>query len=368
METTIAAAMRATVVGIIWSIVSSMTPAKASAAGPLEIYFIDVEGGQSTLIVTPEKHSLLIDTGWASDGKGFRPGDPDKARDANRIVSATRDAGLSRIDYLLITHFHTDHVGGVSELAQLLPIGTFIYHGAPHPHAAATDSYTRDAFVSYSRLRSKSKQHIEPRPGDRLPLNDVEVTVVSSAGATLSEALPGAGAANAACPEYALPPADPDENPRSTGVLVRFGQFRFLDVGDLTGEPLFNLVCPNNMVGKLDVYLVAHHGGADAAGPATFAALQPRVVVINNALNKGGQRALFESLHRAHGIESVWQLHTSSDAGDINFPPEYIANVDDSGAHWIKLVAREDGSFRVFNDRTRHWQKYQVRGQLRKAS
>jgi beta-lactamase superfamily II metal-dependent hydrolase len=313
--------------------------------------------------VTPEKHSLLIDTGWAGDGKGFGPGDPHKARDANRIVAAARDAGISRIDYLLITHFHTDHDGGVSELAQLMPIRAFVDHGAPHPHAAATDSETRDAFALYSGLRSKAERHIEPRPGDQLPLNDVEVKVVSSAGATLAKALPGAGAGveNAACPEHARPPIDPDENPRSTGVLVRFGEFRFLDVGDLSGEPLFNLVCPRNMVGKIDAYLVAHHGGADAAEPATFAALRPRVVMINNGLRKGGQRALFEALHRAQGIEGVWQLHTSADAGDINFPAEYIANVDDSDAHWIELVAREDGSFRVFNGRTKQWTQYQAK-------
>jgi len=357
MEKALVTAVRGTIIGIVWSIISSM-PANGAAPATLEIYFIDVEGGQSTLVVTPEKHSLLIDAGWAGDGKGFSPGDPRNARDANRIVAAARDAGVSHIDYLLITHFHTDHVGGVSELAQLMPIRAFIDHGAPHPHAAATDAETRDAFALYSGLRSKAGQHIEPRPGDRLPLQDIEVTVVSSAGATLASPLPSAGAANAACPEHARPPIDPDENPRSTGVLVRFGRFRFLDVGDLSGEPLFNLVCPQNRIGKIDAYLVAHHGGADAAEPATFAALQPRVVMINNAPGKGGQRALFEALRHARGIESVWQLHTSSDAGDSNFPAEYIANVDDSGAYWIKLVARENGSFSVCNGRTKQSQQY----------
>jgi hypothetical protein len=158
-----------------------------------------------------------------------------------------------------------------------------------------------------------------------------------------------------------MPPADPDENPRSTGILVQFGRFRFLDVGDLSGEPLFNLVCPKNLVGRVDAYLTAHHGGADAAEPATFAAFRPRVVMMNNALRKGGQRAMFEALHHASGIESVWQLHTSADAGDLNFPAEYIANVDDSTASWIKLVASQDGSFRVFNGRSHQWKQYPVR-------
>jgi competence protein ComEC len=335
--------------------------AKAAAPRTLEIYFIDVEGGQSTLLVTPEKHSLLIDTGWAGDSNGAKPGDPHKARDANRVVAAARDAGISQIDYVLITHFHTDHVGGVSELAQLMPIQGFVDHGAPHPHASATSSDTREAFVLYSVVRSKAARHIEPRPGDRLPLSDIEVTVVSSAGATLAQPLPGAGEANPTCPKHALPPVDPDENPRSTGVLVRYGKFRFLDVGDLSGEPLFNLVCPQNKVGQVDAYLVAHHGGPDAAEPATFAALHPRVVMINNAFKKGGHHELFDALHHASGIENVWQLHTSADAGELNFPPEDIANVDETGAHWIKLVASEDGSFRVLNDRTKHWTPYSAK-------
>lgn len=360
METLIATALRATLVGLICSTLS-LTPAQAAASGSLEIYFIDVEGGQSTLVVTPEKHSLLIDTGWASDGKEFHPGDPHEARDANRILAAARDAGISQIDYLLITHFHVDHVGGVSELAQLIPIRAFVDHGAPHPHAAATSSETRDAFAVYSELRSKATRHIEPRPGDRLPLTDVQVTVVSSAGATLTSALSGGGETNAACPEHALPANDPDENPRSTGILLQYGRFRFLDVGDLSGAPLFNLVCPTNKVGQVDAYLVAHHGGADSAEPATFAALRPRVVIMNNALRKGGQHAVFEALHRARAIGDVWQLHTSADAGDLNFPPDYIANVDDSAAHWIKLVASKNGSFRVLNGRTQRWKDYQAR-------
>jgi competence protein ComEC len=127
--------LRAALIGLL-SVATSRIPATAATSANLQIYFIDVEGGQSALVVTPAQHSLLIDAGWASDGKGFNPGDPRKARDANRILAAARDAGVSAIDYLLITHFHTDHFGGVSELAQRIPIRGFIDHGAPHPHAA----------------------------------------------------------------------------------------------------------------------------------------------------------------------------------------------------------------------------------------
>src|SRR5262249_8500457 len=152
--------------------------------------------------------------------------------DANRIVAAARDAGITQIDYLLITHFHTDHDGGVTELSQLMPIRTFVDHGVPNPEALKTSAETQVAFEAYSAARSRG-QHLQPRPGDHLPLEDIEAIVVSSAAATLAGALPKAGATNAACPGRATPPRDPFENPRSTGIVVRYGQFRFLDVGDL---------------------------------------------------------------------------------------------------------------------------------------
>jgi hypothetical protein len=163
---------------------------------------------------------------------------------------------------------------------------------------------------------------------------------------------------NAACPAQAVSPRDPYENPRSTGIVVRYGAFRFLDVGDLTGQPLFNLVCPKNLIGPVDVYLVAHHGGPDADVPDTFAALRPRIAVMNNGLSKGGARVTYEALHHVAGLEDVWQLHASTEAAGANFPSRYIANLDESTAYWIELVASEDGSFRVLNQRTGEWKTY----------
>jgi len=335
--------------------VAAATPAQ------LSIYFIDVEGGQSTLIVTPGRHSLLIDTGWAGDGSGFHPGDPRAARDANRIVAAARDAGVSRIDYLLITHFHPDHDGGVSELAQLMPIGVFIDHGAPDPAAGSNVPETAAAFAAYERVRATGTAHLMPRPGARLPIAGIEATVVSSAGATLAQPLAGAGRTNASCPAQPPAPRDPYENPRSTGVLVRYGAFRFLDVGDLSGAPLYALVCPRDLIGAVDVYLVAHHGGPDVADPATFAAFKPRVAVMNNGVSKGGARVTYEALHQVPGLQDVWQLQRSAAAGDANFPDAYVANLDASRAYWIKLTARRDGSFRMWNPRTGAWHDYGAR-------
>ncbi len=323
----------------------------APAAKPLDIYFIDVEGGQSTLIVTPAGESLLVDAGFAGAGT-FRSesGDPLRSRDARRIVAAAREAGVTRIDYLLITHFHADHDGGVAELAQQLPIRTFIDHGSVPAEAEQNVAGTLAAFNAYAAVRAKGR-HLEPAPGDPLPLKQVNAAVVSAAGSTLSKPLRGAGARNAACGSSALPAQEPNENPRSTGFLLQFGTFRFLDVGDLTGPPLFALACPNDLIGPVDVYLVAHHGGVDAADLATFAAFKPRTAVINNGATKGGAPEIFSAL-RAAGVEDVWQLHRSQNRGAQNFGDDRIANLDETTAHWIKVSANADGSFRVTNGRT----------------
>src|SRR5882757_6936329 len=335
------------------------TLAHPAAAKTLDIYFIDVEGGQSTLLVTPQE-SLLIDTGWAGNGTaGAKPGNPTQSRDAQRIVAAARDAGITQIDYVLITHFHPDHDGGVVELSQLIPIRHFIDHGTL-PAEAQKDASYQDSFLAYLAVRNKVP-HIEPRPGDRLPLMGIDAIVVSSAAFTITKPVAGAGDVNAACTRSAPPPGDPYENPRSTGILVRYGKFRFLDVGDLTGQPLFDLACPKSLIGPVDVYLVAHHGGPDVAAPALFAAFKPRVAIMNNGLKKGGAKTTYEMMHRVPGLEDVWQLHRSEAAGEKNFTSDHIANLDESSAHWIKLSVSEDGAFRVTNPRTGDCKNYPAR-------
>ena len=338
--------------------VLSVDVAAAAPARTLDIYFIDVEGGQSTLLVSPGGESLLIDSGWSGDGQSG-PGDPAKARDANRILAAAHEAGISAIDYLLITHFHGDHFGGVLELAQLMPIRHFVDHGSPTADLLADPDY-RPFFDDFVKLRNRSP-HLEPKPGDRLPLKTLNAIVVSSAGNILMKPRPGAGKINSACGPKALPPGDPMENPRSTGVVVEFGHFRFLDVGDLSGQPQYNLACPKGLIGPVDVYLVAHHGDEDNADPAIYAAIEPRVAVENNGLKKGGSRETYELLHHVAGLQDVWQLHRSQKAGDANFAAERIANPDESTAYWIKLSANEDGSFRVSNGRTGEWKSYPSR-------
>jgi len=317
----------------------------ATADGTLDFYFIDVEGGQSTLIVTPSKQSLLVDTGYAGFGD----------RDANRIMAAARAAGVTQIDYLLTTHFHSDHDGGVAALARQIPILTFVDHGDLERTAAAEaqpnwPKYLED-YDAYTAVRMKGR-HVQPQPGDRLPLAGLTVTVLSSAAKTITRPLAGAGKANSACGPAAPPPADPLENPRSTGFFLQFGAFRFIDLGDLTGVPLFALLCPNNLIGHVDLYLVPHHGGADASYPATFAAVTPRVAIVNNGATKGGSADVFVNLRRAPDLEGAWQLHTSKLVGVTNLRDDQTANLDETTGYWIKASARDDGSFSVTNGRT----------------
>jgi len=316
-----------------------------AAPQSLDIYFIDVEGGQSTLLVTPQRQTFLIDTGFAGH--------------AQRIVAAARDAGVGKIDYLMITHFHADHDGSVAELSKLLSIQHFIDHASLLPEAQK-DTGTREAFERYVAVRN-GHPHIVPKPGDRIPLAGVDVEVVSSAASVLGQPLRGTGKTNAQCGAAAVPPRDTLENPRSTGVVVTWGKFRFLDVGDLSGQPLFDLACPKSLIGPVDVYLVAHHGGPDVADPALFAAFSPRVAIMNNGLTKGGAKTTYESLHHVSGLADVWQVHKSQAAGEQNFADDYIANLDESTSHWIELSAHADGSFQVVNGRTGQIKAYPAR-------
>jgi beta-lactamase superfamily II metal-dependent hydrolase len=334
--------------------------ASGIAAKTLDIYFIDVEGGQATLIVTPAGESLLIDTGFPGSGGTFQslPGDPKNARDPQRIVAAAKDAGIARIDNLLVTHFHADHVGGVVELSQLLPIRTFIDYGSVLP-ASENVAGTLAAFDRYAAVRANGR-HIEAKPGARLPLKGVEAIVLSAGGSTIAKPLAGAGGRNAGCASPAPETGEKIENPRSTGIRLRYGRFRFLDLGDLVGPPLRALVCPDDRVGPVQVYLVTHHGGPDAADPATLAAFTPRVAVLNNGAVKGGAAATLASLHSAPGVD-VWQLHKTTNAGAENVADDRIANLDDRTAHWIKLSANGDGSFRVTNGRTGAGTSYRPR-------
>src|SRR5947209_13835586 len=203
-----------------------VAPADAAPenAKKLQIFFVDVEGGQATLFVTPEGKSLLIDTGWpGNDG-----------RDADRIVSAAKMAGIAMIDFVLITHYHDDHVGGAPQLAAKIPVGTFIDHGE---NRETSDASASRVFAAYQELLSSGKyKHIVAKPGEVLPITGMQVRVVTADGQSIERPLPGGGKENPACTNAEKPPVDTTENPRSLGTLITFGKLRILDLGGLTED------------------------------------------------------------------------------------------------------------------------------------
>ena len=317
----------------------------APAEKALRIYFVDVEGGQATLFVTPEGASLLIDTGW--------PGN--NGRDADRIVAAAKDAGISKIDYVLITHYHDDHVGGAPQLAAKIPIGTFIDHGENRE----TDGNARTLYGAYKALLDSGKyKHIVAKPGDKLPVKGMDVEVITADGTVLDKALPGGGQANSACKDF-NPPADDTENPRSLGTLITFGKLRILDLGDLTADKEKELMCPVNRIGHVDVYVASHHGLFQSNSAALVHAVAPRVVIVDNGEKKGGSPSALDIIRSSPGIEATWQLHYSAEAGTSNAPPERLANLQgpDAGNH-LELAAQRDGSFKISNSRTKENKDY----------
>ena len=317
----------------------------AQAEKALDIRFIDVEGGQATLMVSPSGESLLVDTGYP----GFN------GRDADRIAAAVKQAGLSRIDYLVITHYHGDHVGGVPALAARLPVRRFVDHGP----TTETGDQPAALYNAYTAVRDKG-EHVVAKPGESVKVGDLDVRVVSSGGTLITSAVNGGGAANPACAAYTPKAADPTENARSVGMLVSYGQFRMLDLGDLTWNKEHDLVCPNNLLGTVDVYLTTHHGLDQSGLPALVHAVHPRVAIMNNGARKGGSAEAWSTVRSSPGLEDLWQLHyaTGSDRAH-NAAEPLIANLDDSTASEITISAERSGSFVVTNTRNSQQKRYQ---------
>jgi beta-lactamase superfamily II metal-dependent hydrolase len=329
---------------LVLALAALSPPMGAQSAKPLDIHFIDVEGGQATLFVLPSGESMLVDTGF--------PGL--NGRDADRIAAAAKRAGLSRIDTLVVTHYHADHVGGVPALASRMPIGTFVDHG---PTVESGDQPAA-LYNTYVDARAKGR-HVLARPGDVLRVGDLEVTVVSAAGDLITKPLAGAGEANALCTDYRPKDPDPTENARSVGMLLTYGRFRMLDLGDLTWNKEHDLAGPNNLIGKVDVYLTTHHGLNQSGLPALVYAVHPRVAMMNNGARKGGSVDALRSLRAAPGLEDLWQLHYSLDGGAaLNAPEPLLANVDETTAHELTIAAQRDGSFVVTNGRNGHSKRY----------
>jgi len=320
--------------------------ALACAAQQLRVYAIDVEGGKATLYVSPSGQSMLLDTGY----EGFQN------RDADRIVAAAKDAGVAQIDYLVITHYHADHVGGVPQLAARIPIRNFVDHGKNHE----TVKDVRQVVKNYQATRAKGR-HIVVKPGDHIPVSGLDVQVVAAAGKTIHKPLPGAGMPNPLCAAYRPMEPEGGENPRSIGIVLAYGKFRLVDLGDLYWNQEHELVCPDNLLGKADVYMTSHHGKLAAGAPSLVQALAPRAAIMNNGPKTGGAPVSWQTIHESPGTPDIWQLHyaLANDAAH-NSPDEFVANrSEDCTGNWIRLTARPDGTFTIQNGRTRAEKAYQ---------
>jgi len=313
---------------------------------PLQVYAVDVEGGQSTLIVSPSGQSLLIDTGW--------PGN--KGRDADRIVAAAKSAGLKQIDYVLITHFHRDHVGGVPQLAERFKIGTFVDHG----RNLEDSNDPKQDYAAYEKVLTGHK-HLVVKPGDYVPIRGIDVVVLTAAGEHIQNALPGAGNPNPACADEPKPKPDDTENARSLGTLITYGKFRMLDLGDLTKDKELELMCPNNLIGTVDLLIVSHHGWSQSDSNAFVSAIHPQAAIMNNGARKGGSPDVWTIVNNVVGPQRFWQLHYSVEGGaEHNVAEKFIANPNekkDEGKD-IQVRAFRDGKFQIRNSRNNNRVNY----------
>ena len=330
---------------VAWVSPQAQNTASAAKTGDLEIYFVDVEGGQSTLFVAPDGESLLIDTGSADPRNANAP------RDAGRIAALCKLAGVKKIDNLVITHYHSDHVGGLPQLVAMVPVGRFIDHGINREDEASTVA----GWNAYQKvLADGHAEHLVVKPGDALPVKAMHVEVVSADGEVIAKPLAAGGGANAACKASPVKEVENSENDRSVGMVITFGKLRILDLGDLTWGKERGLMCPVDRLGKVDIYIVSHHGLDRSGSPALVDAIAPRVAIMDDGGHKGGASTTFETIEGSSRLKDLWQLHTA-EANDAkhNVVDSRIANLPgpDTG-NYLKLTARTNGSFAVTDSRT----------------
>ena len=349
----------------------TLAPSAAAQArsGNLTVYVVDVEGGNATLVVSPSGESLLIDTG--------SPG----SRDADRITAAAKDAGLTRIDHLVTTHYHSDHVGGVVDLGGRIPIRRFYDHG---PNVETGDGPER-LNAQYAGAYAKGT-HTIAKAGDTIPVVGLEVQVVTSAGQAIRRPLAG-GTANPLCASFTRQDTDASENAQSVGTAITLGKFRMVHLGDLTWNKEFDLMCPTNPIGTIDLLIVSHHGLNVSNSPVLVHALRPRVAIMNNGIAKGGTPDTMRVIRTSPGLEDLWQLHFPLLGGqEYAAPGVFIANpqpdavvpvapappvapgvpavpgsAHDGPAQWIKVSAQRDGTFTIVNSRNGFSKTYQAR-------
>jgi competence protein ComEC len=333
----------------------------------LTIYYVDTEGGQETLFISPSGETMLVDTG--------NPG----GRDGDRLMQAIHDAGVKQIDYVVLTHYDRDHIGGLKELSERIPIQAFIDHGKPFDEHEQVQGFQ----ALYPAIYAKGKHQVA-KPGEKIPIQGLDVLIVTSGQQVLKKPLAGAGKPNPECANFKRREEPDDDNANSVGTVITYGKFRTIDLGDFTWNHEYDLMCPANPIGAVDLYLTSHHGIDRSGSAALVHPLHPVVTIMNNGPHKGGTPQTMGVLESSPGLEDIWQLHWAYAGGlELNAPGEFIANEEtpqamadfilhgDPGpragaaaanhtpAYWIKVTAHADGSFTVMNSRNNFSKTYQ---------
>jgi beta-lactamase superfamily II metal-dependent hydrolase len=363
------------------------TALPAAAAPNLKMVSLDMEGGAATLFVTPEGKSLLIDTGWAK-GIFVKPGGADGATDsADRIVAAAHRLGVKKIDYLILTHYHADHIGGLFDLAAKMPIGTFIDHGPvvemPPPNLPP-ERAARTSKAQYERYVSQilpGHPHIVAKPGDVIHIGSLTDTIVASDAKVITRPLPGAGQSNPVCNDPATlveKRVGGEENAHSVASVLSFGKVRIAAFGDLSWLQEHQLSCPIKRIGHINVMIVTQHGSDISSNPASIADMQPDIAIMGNGERKGGDPDPIKTVEASPGLMGFWRNHGSLAHPELDGNPDYIANLTPAGAvaafkanpryqpppdagHAIEADIAADGTITVTNTRNGFSKTYHVK-------
>ena len=345
-------------IGLLVSLLAAIGITSAlsqSAKRKLEILYVDVEGGAATLIVTPAGESILVDTGWP----GF------EGRDAKRIEDAMQAANITQIDHLIITHYHTDHYGGVPELAKRVKIGKFYDHGPME--SLQEDRTFAEKYAAYKA--AAGGKTITLNPGDTIALKQaagtpkISLEVLAAAGEVKPMRVKASPSKE--CEAATRQADDPTDNARSVVFVLRYGAFDFLDSGDLTWNIEQKLICPANLIGEIDLYQVAHHGAETSNNPLLVSAIKPTVAIMNNGPRKGGHPNTVKTIRSTPSIKDLWQGHRNvGSTEDQNAPADFIANLEaqNDAAHMIRVsVDAAKKSFTVTNDRNNLTKTYSIK-------
>lgn len=306
-------------------------PSVVLAAHPLDFYFLDVEEGNATLIVTPSGRAMLIDGGNQTSDN----------RDARRFLTLAKQLGVKQLDYLVVTHYHGDHYGAVPEIARHMPIVNWLDHGPNVEHGQGLEwqqhwqiACNEALYSQYLEARKGSK-HMVVKPGDEIVIDGINVQIVSSAAKMITTPLPGAGQPDPACDVTPVRSEDETEDGQSIGMVITFGKFRYVFLGDLTWNHARQLFCPRNLIGPVDVYETTHHGmsidrktsevrwGRSCCSEAEVFGLRPRVAILNcgEKYHRLGTPRAWQVVQRSPGLESFWQLHYEIEGGSrTTFP------------------------------------------------